>query len=276
MRKAFLFLTLLSIISFGALAQNKKDKKSKKKDEVEKPDIRFKKDDADTIADAELKKKKNFYFGEKTRKYHTRKDSRTAITFEIFNILRESQKVDRYVRRVYYHDTQRGQIVGVTGRGQTLDRVLHGPYEKTINDVVVEQGMYYYGMKHGIWMYQKRDSTLYEKYHFNKGWYRDSKITYYDEATKTKIKEVIPYRYGKREGEYLLFFESGNIAVRGLYEFDRKVGVWEEYHNIPGIVRIKKEVQYPPQFHLKNFKPFVRKEWNRNATPTYISDRIGQ
>ena len=198
------------------------------------------------------------------------------MTFELFSVIKGPVKVDNYVRRIYYHDARRVEVVGVTGRGQTLKRVLHGPYKKTINDIVVEEGMYYYGMKHGIWMYQKTDSTLYEKYHFHKGWLRDSKITYYDEVTKTRIKEVIPYRYGKKEGEYFLFFESGNIAVRGVYQFDRKVGVWEEFHNLPGVVRIKKEVQYPPQFHLKNFIPYVRKEWNRNATPTYISSKISQ
>lgn len=274
MRKSILFLVLVCICSF-AFSQSKKKKDVKKKADVEKPDIRLKKD-ADTIPDAELKKKRNFYYGEKTKKAFTRKDSRTSVTFELFHVLKEPVKVDNYVRRVYYHDTRRGEVVGVTGRGQSLSRVLHGPYKRTVNDIVVEQGMYFYGTKHEIWMYQRTDSTLYDKKHFHKGWYRDSKITYYDEVTKTKIKEVIPYRYGKREGDYYLFFESGNIAVRGKYEFDRKVGVWEEFHNFPGIIRIKKEIQYPPQFHIKGFKTYVRKEWNRNATPTYIAPQLNQ
>jgi len=270
MRKSFLLLiTLLCLTSIG-FAQSKK-KKTKEKEEVEKPDIRFKKADVDTMPDADLKKKRNYYYGEKTKKSFTAKDSRTAVTYELFNVLREPVKVDSYVRRIYYHDPRKGEVVAVTGRGQTLTRVLHGPYKRTVNDIVVEEGMYYYGTKHETWMYQKTDSTLYDKRHYVKGWFRDSEITYYDEDQKTRIKEVIPYRYGKKEGEYYLFFPSGNIAVRGRYEFDRKVGVWEEFHNLPGVSRIKKEIQYPPEFHLKNFKSYVRKEWNRNATPTYVA-----
>ena len=52
----------------------------------------------------------------------------------------------------------------------------------------------------------------------------------------------------------------GNIAVTGQFEFDKKVGVWSEYHNIPEVVRVKKEIQYPTQFHLKRFKPYVRRD----------------
>lgn len=275
MRKSFLLLTLLFCLVSLASAQTKK-KKTKEKESTDKPDIRFKKVDVDTMPDADLKKKRNFYYGEKTKKSYTRKDGRTSVTFELFNVLREPVKVDNYVRRVYYHDSRRGEILAVTGRGQTLNRVLHGPYKRTINEVVVEEGMYYFGTKHEVWMYQKTDSTLYDKRHYNKGWFRDSEISYYDEDAKTKIKEVVPYQYGKREGEYYLFFPSGNMAVRGNYEFDRKVGVWEEFHNIPGVVRIKKEIQYPPEFYLKNFNSYVRKEWNKNATPTYVAPTKNQ
>lgn len=270
MRKPFLLLTMLLCLLSLASAQTEK-KKTKEKEATDKPDIRFKKVDVDTMPDADLKKKRNFYYGERTKKGFTRKDGRTSVTFELFNVLREPVKVDNYVRRIYYHDARKGEIVAVTGRGQTLERVLHGPYKRTVDENVVEEGMYHYGAKHETWMYQKTDSTLYDKRHYTKGWFRDSEIIYYDEDQKTKIKEVIPYQYGKKEGEYYLFFPTGNIAVRGNYEFDKKVGVWEEFHNIPGVARIKKEIQYPPQFYLKNFNSYVRKEWNRNATPVYVA-----
>lgn len=273
MRKAFFLLILLSLIPSGIFGQEKKDKKNSK-EEIEKPDIRYRKKKEDSVADAKLKKKKNFYFGEKTRKAFTRKNTGNALTFELFNVLRQPKQADKYVRRIYYHDKRERKVVSVKGRGQVINRLLHGPYQKTVDDVVVEEGMYYYGMKHGTWMYQKTDSILYEKVHYNKGWLQDSEITYYDEATKTRIKEVMPYRYGKREGEYFLFFQSGHVAVRGFYVFNRKVGIWEEYHNLPGINRIKKQIQYPPKFHFKHFKPYIRKEWNRNAKPTYTSTQI--
>ncbi|MFY0594024.1 toxin-antitoxin system YwqK family antitoxin [Roseivirga sp.] len=266
----------IALIGSFATAQTKKQKKKKSKEETEKPNIRFEKGIVDTIPDAELKKKRNFYFGERTRKAFTRIDGQTNTTFEIFNVLREPAKVDSYVRKIYYHDAKKGQIITKEGRGQTLNRLLHGPYKKTVDDIVVAEGMYFYGAKHGTWLYQKRDSSLYAKEHFHKGWFKDSKITYYDEDRKTKIKEVIPYQYGKKEGEYYLFFESGNVAVRGNYVFDKKVGLWDEFHNLPGVVRYKKQIQYPEQFYLKNVKPYVKIEWNRNSTVVYRSDDQNQ
>lgn len=273
MRKSILLIVFCALLGSVVVAQTKKQKKNKAKETVEKPDIRFKKDQVDTIPDAELKKKKNYYFGVRTKKAFTRIDAQTSLTFETFNILREPAKVDNYVRKIFYHDYKKGQILTAEGRGQSLNRVLHGPYKKTVDDIVVAEGMYFYGAKHGTWMYQRTDSTLYAKEHFHKGWFKDSKITYYDEVGKTKIKEVIPIQYGKREGEYYLFFESGNVAVRGNYEFDKKVGVWDEFHNLPGVVRYKKRIQYPPQFYLKDYQPFVMDEWNRNSTSVYKAEK---
>ena len=113
-------------------------------------------------------------------------------------------KVDNYVRNVYYHDIKAGRIVSVVGKGQVLENVLHGPYTREINEIIVEKGMFFHGVKHETWLYQNRDSS-YDKEHFNKGWYKDSQISYYDGAGKTKIKEVIPIRYGKKEGNYYYF-----------------------------------------------------------------------
>ena len=100
--------------------------------------------------------------------------------------------------------------------------------------------------------------------------------TYYDEATKERIKEVIPIQYGKKEGTYYRFYENGKMAVKGQFVFDRKVGVWEEYYNSPGTITLKKTIQYRPEFYMKNFKAFVRREWDQYAQPTYTSPRLSQ
>lgn len=248
------------------------------RDDENKPNISLEDEEAenDTIPDAELKVKKNEYYGEKTRKAFTRADSRTTVDYRLFNVLREPYQVDEYVREIFYHDIEREAVVAVQGKGQTLDRVLHGPYQRTIDDVVVAEGMFYYGMKHETWLYQRKDSTLYDKEHYNKGWLRDSEITYYDESAKTKIKEVIPYQFGKKEGYYYRFYPSGNLAVRGLYENDYKVGIWEEFYDLPGLRGIKKEIQYAERFYEWDFEPFVRREWNRNYVEVYTSPRLNQ
>lgn len=244
----------------------------KKEDSEDRPDISYDKENTDTLADVDLKEKKNFYYGERTRKQYTTPQQNT---YELFNVLREPVMVDNYIRNVFYYDSRANRIISAVGKGQVLENVLHGPYRKEINETVVEQGMFWYGAKHEIWIYQNRDSSLYDKEHFHKGWYRDSEISYYDGSTKTRIKEVVPVRYGKKEGDYYRFFENGKLAVQGQFVFDQKVGVWTEYWNT-GTVTVKRELQYKPEFYLKDYEPFIRREWAKSAEQIYRSPRLGQ
>jgi len=236
------------------------------------PDISYDKEVTDTLPDAELKTKKNVYYGERTRKAFT---NPRGNTYELFNTLREPVKVDNYVREIYYHDRQGNRIVSVAGKGQVLENVLHGPYTKEVNEVIVEKGMFYKGMKHEIWMIQNRDSTLADKVHYHMGWFRDSEISYYDDDTKSRLKEVIPIRYGKKEGNYYRFFENGKIAVQGKYAFDQRVGVWEEFYNI-SVTAVKREIQFRPEFYMKEFEPYIRKEWTQGADLIYLSPKLNQ
>lgn len=265
---------LVLIIMLGACAKLPDFMGVTSPDEVEedKPDISYDEEVTDTLDDVDLKQKKNYYYGERTRKTFTNSRSNT---YELFNVLREPVKVDNYVQEIYYHDQKGGRIVSVVGKGQVLENVLHGPYTKEVNEVIVEKGMFFRGMKHETWMIQNRDSTLADKAHYHMGWFRDSEISYYDEDTKQRIKEVVPVRYGKKEGQYFRFFENGKIAVRGNYTFDQRVGVWEEYHNI-AVTAIKREIQFRPQFYMKEFEPYVRKEWSERASLIYQSPRMGQ
>ncbi len=279
MQKRFLCIWLLLILSSCA-GIDKILAPAKEERDPSKPDITLEEDEkpeeSDTIPDAELKVKKNFYYGEKTKKAFTAFKDRNTQDFRLFNVLPEPTEVDKYVRQIFYHDVENDAVRAVEGKGQTLNRVLHGPYERTVNDIVVEKGNFYYGTKHETWLYQRMDSTLYEKEHYVKGWLRDSKITYYDEDSKTKVKEIIPYQYGKKEGFYYRFFESGGVAVFGEYVFDHKVGVWIEYHEIPGVVVQKRQIQYPANFYDWTFEPFIRREWNRNSQTIYVSPKVSQ
>lgn len=277
MKKFSILIICIFFVGCGAVNSVLAPAKKKNKDDgTPNLELADDKPDADTIPDVEPKVKKNVYYGVKTKKGFTRNENRTQVIFELFNYLKEPTRVDNYVRQVYYHDMDRNRVVATVGRGQVMNRVLHGPYKKTINDITVEEGMYFYGTKHETWFYQRTDSTLADKAHFHKGWFRDSEITYYDEVEKKKIKEVIPMRYGKKEGFYYRFFENGNIAVTGRYVFDKKVEVWSEYHNLGEVVRVKKEIQYPGQFYLKDFKPYVRREWDRNAQLIYTAPELNQ
>ncbi len=277
MKNYIIVLLLILVSSCGGidqiLAPTEKEIDPSKPDitlEDEKPEI------SDSIPDADLKVKKNFYYGEYTRKRFTSFRDRNSEDYRLFNVLREPVKVDDYVRDIFYYDTRNDVIARTQGRGQTIEEVLHGPYERIVNDITIEKGNFIFGMKHETWLYQRMDSTLFDKEHYNKGWLRDAVITYYDEDTKTKVKEVIPYQYGKKEGIYYRFFEHGGVAVTGEFFYDYKVGVWTEYHNFPGTVVRKREIQYPSQFYNWDFEPYIRREWNRNSQTVYVSNKRAQ
>lgn len=278
MQKWFLLIGLL-VLLFGCGKVDQIFAPVEKEKDPTKPDLTLedeKPQEADTIPDAEERVKRNVFYGEKTKKAFTSFTNRDVEDYKLFYVLPEPASATPYVRKVFYHDMKNNAIRSVEGKGQMLERVLHGPYERLVNDVVVEKGEFYYGTKHGTWLYQRRDSTLYEKEHYTKGWLRDSEITYYDEDEKTMMKEVIPIQYGKKEGTYYRFYRSGNIAVTGEYVFDKKVGVWIEYHDVPGAVVQKRWLQYPKQFYDWDFEPYILREWNRNSQTIYTSPKTGQ
>lgn len=282
MRLLIILLVLLPLASFAQ--KKKKDKRTLKErvqellnTNVQKDSLLiYKEEPKDTIPDVELKKKKNYFFGVKTKRAYTVKKISGRTVIEDFYILPEGVEVDPYVLQVFVHDQQREEVKAVRGaRGRLINRVLHGPYKKLVNDVVVEEGMFFYGTKHQRWVLLDRQNKLLQKEHYHKGWYRDSEITYYDGDAKKRIKSVTPIQYGKKEGMYIQFFPNGQLAMRGRYEFDKKVGVWEEFHQVNRAV-IKREIQYPPDPFQKNFKSFIRKEWDTQTNLIYLSPKLSK
>ena len=94
-------------------------------------------------------------------------------------------------------------------------------------------------------------------------------ISYYDTDRK-KVKELIPVEYGEREGNYFMFHENGLLAVQGEYRFNHRVGDWVE--NYPNGKR-KKLISYGKDPFDKDYKPFIRKEWDENGKEVYSSRR---
>ncbi|GAB5522772.1 MAG: hypothetical protein Roseis2KO_06440 [Roseivirga sp.] len=280
-----LLIILLVLLPLASFAQKKKKDKRTLKEKVQdllntnvQKDslLIYKEEQKDTIPDVELKKKKNHFFGVKTKRAYTVKKISGRTVIEDFYILPEGVEVDPYVLQIFVHDQQREEVKAVRGsKGRLVNRVLHGPYKKLVNDVVVEEGMFFYGTKHQRWVLLDRQNKLLQKEHYHKGWYRDSEITYYDGDAKKRIKSVTPIQYGKKQGMYIQFFPNGQVAMRGRYEFDKKVGVWEEFHQVNRAV-IKREIQYPPDPFQKDFKSFIRKEWDTLTNLIYVSPRLSK
>lgn len=278
--KSFL---LLFFFLFSALAYGQKDKKSDKA--ISDPDsvgevssallpttmplLLF--DEEKKREEKREKKKKarkNEWFGIKTRKGVLVDDIRGQDIVQLFNYTDAEYRPDPYIRDVYWFDPGEKEIKNqgyVIGEGY----LLHGPYERLLNEVTVETGMYFYGTKHKTWMLYDQKNVLQDKDHFDEGWPKESRVTYYNRQART-IEQIIPVQFGSEEGNYFYFYENGQVAVTGEYKYGEKVGLWTEYWNTGNTRAIRKrEIQYQEEPYTREFRPFIRAEWDKDGNLLY-------
>lgn len=282
MSKFYILLAFLSLLSRVTLAQDVNLKPKTDPDSsgivdtsllpTSMPLLLF--DDSKEKEEKKAKKKKakkNIWFGLKTKKGYTRREIRDTQIFEFFNYTDASRNPDPYIRDIYWFDPSERTIKKenyLVGKGY----LLHGPYERVINEEVVEKGMYYYGTKHKTWMLFDSENVLQDKNHFTEGWPRESRIKYHNRTTNV-IEEIIPVQYSLEEGNYYYFYEDSQVAVTGEYEFGEKVGLWTEYWDYNNTKAIRKrEVQYQEQAYTKNFRPYIRAEWDKDGNLVYRKD----
>jgi antitoxin component YwqK of YwqJK toxin-antitoxin module len=239
--------------------------------ETDKPYKLLELDEAtsEPIVTKKKKPKKKTYYGIKTKKGFTRKGFGEKTVVELFFYVKKSQQPTKFVRDINWYDFTRREI-RKTGYDPKKGQLLHGPYKKMQGDIVLEEGIYYKGAKHGRWMKYDKQNLLEDKDKFYKGWPKESIVTYYDPVEKTKVKEMIPVEYNEREGFYTMFHENGTLAVQGEYKWNEKVGEWVE--NYPNGKR-KKIVAYPKEPFDKELQPFVKKEWDAKGKEIYSSNR---
>lgn len=214
----------------------------------------------------EKRRKKKVFYGLKTKKSFTRRGTGDNVTLEIFHYLKDPVAIDPYVPEIWWYDFTRKRI---RNTGKIEDKrgvILHGPYKRMVGEQIIEEGIYYKGTKHGRWTEYDRHDILVDKRKYYKGWQKESKVKYYDDK-QTKLKEVVPILYGKRDGVYYYFHENGTLAIRGEYKEGVKVGKWTEYYSFRR--RRKKEIQYPSNQYDVSYQPFISKEWDRSSTLIY-------
>lgn len=219
------------------------------------------------------KVKKKVFYGQKTRKGWTKSRSGNKVVWEQFFMLKEYQEPVPYVRDVYWYDYKDRKVVKSRKKMPDNKRyvgILHGPYKKLLDDKVVEEGIYYYGVKHGRWMRWNKHDILQSKEKYYKGWPKESMVSYHNKEEK-KIKEIIPVHFGEKEGYYYAFHPSGVSAARGEYQFDCKVGTWREYYDQTG--RRKREIQYPKEPFDDKFEPYVVREWDERGKMIYDASK---
>ncbi len=268
----FGFLVLTGCL---ALAQDKNQPIGKEGQftfETEKPYRLLELDEktSEPIVSKKKKPKRNTFYGIKVRKSYTRKGFGDKTTIELFYLLKKPSKPTAFVRDIYWYDFTRREIRRTGNFDPKKGELLHGPYKKMQGTILLEEGIFYKGAKHGRWMKYDRQDILDDKEKYYKGWPKESLVTYYDAVEHKKVKEMIPVEIDEREGFYFLFHENGNIAVTGEYKWDQKVGDWIE--NYPNGKR-KKILSYPKEPFEKDIKPFVKKEWDEKGREIFSTNK---
>ena len=223
-------------------------------------------EEEEEIVEAKKKKvKPNVFFGFKTKKNYTRTGFGNDVVFELFNTLKEYEGPQPYTRDFYWYDYKKRRIVNSLRVDPKNAAVLHGPYQKIKGDQVLEEGFFYKGMKHKRWIRLNSYDILQDKKYYWKGWPQESRLQYYD-FERTRLKEVVPIHYGEMDGEFWTFHPDGSVAVRGLYKYNHKVGLWREYYPSG---KVKREIQYPDDPFDFDHKAMIVKEWDRNGKMLY-------
>ena len=230
----------------------------------------------DTLASDKRKKRekkipKKTFWGIKTKKAYTKVVAGRKTTYELFYVLKKSKDPDPYVRELWWYHRKKRKVSNtpIPPKEKEYAVYLHGPYEKRINKVTVEQGQFYVGAKTGRWETNAgtEDEILLEKRKFYKGFPKEAKVTYYD-ANQTQVQEVIPYENGELHGIYLKYYQNGTLAEEGRYEFGQKIGVWKTYFE--NKKRVKLEIQYPPDaWAADTVEPAKLREFNEQGLVLY-------
>ena len=195
-----------------------------------------------------LKKKvqlKDEYEGTKTERRIGSYGTGGRATIEEFNVVKyvEDEAVSPYVQEIWWYDPGQSRIVNTPLKENQRAQICHGSYKKITNQVLVEEGYFYMGAKNDRWESYDSEGVLLTKNYFDRGFPAGSEISYFD-AAKLKIKEVIPFVYGKSTGQYVLFYSSGNLAIEGKLDEGVRVGRWREFYEFGSGGRLKKEMRY--------------------------------
>jgi antitoxin component YwqK of YwqJK toxin-antitoxin module len=270
-KKVFL-IVFLGLCSLPAMAQDQPKQEEEQRFTIDTPaSLDFQKEEEPINTTKKKKPKKKVFYGVKTKKAFTRKGFGEKVTYEIFYYLKKPEKPQTFARDIYWYDYDRREIRKTSTFDPAKGVLLHGPYKKKQGELLLEEGIFYKGTKHGRWMKYNRDSTLTDKEKYFKGWPKESVVTYYDPLERKKMKEITPIEYGEKEGYYYAFHENGTMAVSGEFKWDQKVGDWTEYYQTG---KRKKIITYSKEPFDKSIRPFIRAEWNEKGKEIYRNNKM--
>jgi antitoxin component YwqK of YwqJK toxin-antitoxin module len=225
------------------------------------------------------KKRKKVYFGIKTKSGILRTTAGDEVVSEYFRIISPDYLIKNpYQREVYFYEVKNRRIrvenyndfLARRKKGQ-LVYLLHGHYQKIREREVREEGYFYKGLKHSKWQEFDKAGILLEKLKYNLGLTEETKVSYYDEA-ETKVKEIIPYAHGRKQGKYARYYENGVLAQEGSYDNNEKVSLWREWYENR---QRKQDIQYATKWWEPK-EPTKLREWEASGKPIFDIDRGGK
>jgi hypothetical protein len=267
MRKSILFL-LLPLAGWCQQGNEPRTQEGQFTFDTDKPFKLLELDDKidDPIVTKKKKPKRKTFYGIKTKKGFTRKGFGDKMTVELFYVLKKPDKPSGFARDIYWYDYTRREVRRTSTFDPKKGVLLHGPYKRLLGPVVMEEGIYFKGTKHGRWMRYNRQDLVEDKSKYYKGWPKESLVTYYDPNERKHLKEITPIEYGEKDGYYYQLHENGTVAVQGEYQWNEKIGDWIE--NYPNGKR-KRIIAYPKEPFNKELRPYIRKEWDEAGKEIY-------
>ncbi|GAA4845854.1 hypothetical protein [Algivirga pacifica] len=219
------------------------------------------------------KKKRNVFWGVKTKRKFTKTTRNGKTTFELFYVLKSWDSPNAYPYQKYYYNSDARAVVQKQTVFKKHGMPLHGPYYKIVEGDTVVTGQFYKGVRTGRWTAYQKNNVLdammvQDKKYYYMGFPKDAEVSYYD-ADQKRVKEVIPYQHGLKDGYYLKYYPSGALEIVGLYKEDEKVGIWMEYYDRKDRIMRRKEIQHRKDPFDEGFEPYVRKEWTKTGKKTY-------
>ncbi|MBX2953985.1 MAG: hypothetical protein KF870_15895 [Leadbetterella sp.] len=190
---------------------------------------------------------------------------RSSLLYQEFYVLKEHRDPPPYHRTFTWFDEKNKRVSEVLARDPKTNSLLHGPYREYRGDNLVKEGYYYMGLKDGRWLQYDKDFILLDKENYHEGFYDESRISYYG-GDSTRIREVVPVRFGKINGTYYRFYENGTLAEEGRYDDGKKIGKWVEYYE--GGNRRKREIQHPVNY-FDETEPYTVIEYDDKGKVTF-------
>ncbi|MES2800498.1 MAG: hypothetical protein V4638_10820 [Bacteroidota bacterium] len=126
-----------------------------------------------------------------------------------------------------------GNVKAIVKHGEGTNRSSAYFYHE--NRSLMSHGIYRDMKKDSIWLNFTPAGRLSSSETYKNDVLEGKMIVYYIpetmENTSKLISAVYNYKAGLRSGEAIEYFESGTIKSKGMYEDNKKVGVWDTFHS---------------------------------------------